>query len=323
MKKWPVKILYRVGVVVLMVGLLWWEFHNKEKLPELWTSFRLQMLEAWPGWFWMALLLMPVNWFCEVMKWQPLMRQYEDISKATAFKAVFAGVSVSLFTPNRVGEFGGRMLFVAPENRWKAIIINFVGNLCQLLVLLTAGVIGIIWLMHRLLLVEERLIYAFFTVSIIGLVLIYLLYFNVGLVLPVARRIPLLQRLKPYVRDVGILSQLEARTLWHILGWTALRYTIYSTQYWLLLRFFHIQADFWSAYAGIAAIFLLQSSIPLPPVAGLAARGGLAIWVWAYFGANEISSLSSTFALWCINLILAALIGAVFLLQIDPVSDKK
>lgn len=309
--------IYRVSVLLLMAGLLWWELHNKDNLTELWSVFKTRLAESSPGWLVLTLVFMPANWFCEVMKWQPSMQQYEPISKAHAFRAVLAGVSVSLFTPNRVGEFGGRMLFVAAQNRWKSIIINFVGNLCQFMILLTAGIVGTAWLMYRFLSIEIYFIYAFLTVGIIGVVLMYGLYFHIRLALPIARRIPLLQKLKPYVRDFSILEQMEQQTLQRILGWTIVRYSLYSTQYWLLLRFFGIEVDFWNAMAGISAIFLLQSSIPLPPVAGLVARGNLAIFVWHYFGANEISSLAATFTLWLINLILAALMGAFFLLKVD------
>lgn len=300
-----------------MSGLLWWEFHTKDNLPELWAVFRMRLAAAAPGWLIAALLLMPLNWFCEVMKWQPSMLPYEAISRIQAYRAVLAGVSVSLFTPNRVGEFGGRMLFVAPENRWKAIIVNFVGNLCQLLILFTAGILGTLWLIHRFMTIESHFMIACVLAGLVGLFLMFLFYFNIRWALPFARRFPFLQKFKSYTRDIHILEQFERRTLRNILFWTILRYSIYSTQYWLLLRFFGIEVDIWNAFAGISAIFLLQSSIPLPPIAGLVTRGNLAIFVWALFGANEISSVAATFTLWFINLILAALAGTFFLLKAD------
>jgi hypothetical protein len=49
----------------------------------------------------------------------------------------------------------------------------------------------------------------------------------------------------------------------------------------------------------------------------LVARGNLAVQAWAFFGANEISSLAATFTLWIINLILPALIGTFSLFYVN------
>ena len=72
-----------------------------------------------------------------------------------------------------------------------------------------------------------------------------------------------------------------------------------------------------AGYAGIATIYLLQTIVPLPAIAGLLVRGSLAVFVWSSFGANEISSLAASFVLWIINLILPALIGTFSLFSVN------
>jgi len=81
------------------------------------------------------------------------------------------------------------------------------------------------------------------------------------------------------------------------------------------LQFFGVNAPFLEALAGISTVFLVQTSIPLPPVTGLLTRGQVALFVWSFFGGNEISVLAATYSLFVINLILPALIGAVFILK--------
>jgi hypothetical protein len=92
---------------------------------------------------------------------------------------------------------------------------------------------------------------------------------------------------------------------------------VYSTQYFLLLRFFGIDIGLIPAYFSIAAIFLIQTSIPLPPVMGLLARGNVAVQIWSFFGANQVSILATTFGLWIINLILPALFGTFFIFNVN------
>ena len=89
----------------------------------------------------------------------------------------------------------------------------------------------------------------------------------------------------------------------------------YSVQFFFLLKFFGIDAPFLEALAGIATVFLVQTSVPLPPVMGLLTRGQVALFVWGFFGGNEISVLASTYSLFVINLVLPSLFGAVFILK--------
>jgi Lysylphosphatidylglycerol synthase TM region len=300
-----------------MVGLVWYELRQKQQLSSIWQAFQKQgQMSKWP-WLAGAIVLMPFNWFCEVLKWQPLVQRYTPLSMARAFSAVFAGVSVSLFTPNRVGEFGGRLLFVPPKSRWQAALINFTGNLSQFMVLLSAGCLGAVWFAKRFLPVD--LFYGTLLSFIVaaGLVGMYLLFFNIRFAVPLIDRLPLPRPLQSYRRHLTVLAQFSRRDLWFLQQWSWVRYGVYSTQYYFLLNFFGIKTGLLGGYAGIATIFLLQSGIPLPPLAGLLARGVLAIHIWAYFGADEVSSLATTFTLWIINLIFAAFIGTFFLLRVN------
>ncbi|MCB0576837.1 MAG: hypothetical protein KDC61_19920, partial [Saprospiraceae bacterium] len=71
------------------------------------------------------------------------------------------------------------------------------------------------------------------------------------------------------------------RDLLRVLFWSALRYGVYSAQYFMLLQFFGIKTGVFAGFAGIATIFLLQTVVPLPAFAGLLVRGNLAIFVWS------------------------------------------
>lgn len=192
-----------------------------------------------------------------------------------------------------------------------------VGNFAQLMVLWTAGAAGAVWFFQHFTGMEPYLLSAFELACSVGLGVMFFTYFNIDKGIPLARKIPYLSHVKHWVKDIKVLRDFTRTELAEILAWAWLRYAIYATQYYFLLRFFDIGADAVSAFFCIGAIFLLQTSVPLPPIIGLMARGNVAIHVWSLFGANEINILAATFGLWIINLILPALCGAFFIFSIN------
>lgn len=304
-------------MLILLLGLLYYELTAKEYLPQIWAVFLQHCAHSNLSWLILALLLMPFNWLAETQKWFQILRRYEPMRLETAYRAVLAGVAVSLFTPNRVGEYGGRIIFVQPANRWKAVIINLVGNYAQTLVLLAAGLVAMLWMgMHYAHLAWG---YTLFLALLAGLFLrlMFALYFNLSWIQRWVEHWWVLKPVKRFVKDWTVLEQFNRKELLDVLKWATLRYVIFSTQYFLLLQFFDIQTGLLAGYAGIASLFLLQTIIPLPPLTGLVARGNLAVQVWGLSGANEISSLAATFALWIINLILPALVGTFSILCVN------
>jgi hypothetical protein len=86
-----------------------------------------------------VILLVFVNWGLEARKWQLLMKGIQPMNFITAFKSVLCGVTLSLNTPNRIGEYGGRILFVNDGNRLKAVTLSIAGSISQLIITLDNG----------------------------------------------------------------------------------------------------------------------------------------------------------------------------------------
>lgn len=311
-----VGLALKIGVAILLAGSLYVEL-SKHDLTALWQEFTRQT--AARRWWWLpvAVLLMPLNWLIETLKWQPFVRRYQPLPLFQALQGVFVGISFTMFTPHQMGEYGGRLLFVQPEHRWKVIMINVVGSWAQYLVSVLAGALGVLlFLSHKLQLPPLFLQYGVWGIAIV-LPLLLAGYFQLQRLTGWARKIPLLHRLRPLIRDVHILQTFRQRDLWRILGLAAVRYLIFSTQYFLLLHFFGISPGWIAGYAGISTIFLVQTIVPLPAMMGLLLRGNIALFVWSQFGANEVSALAATFTLWIINLILPALMGTFSLFYVN------
>ena len=89
-------------------------------------------------------LLMPVNWTLETAKWQIALRPIQSIKFLRAFKAILAGTCIASFTPNRVGEYLGRMLFVDPGNKVVSVAPTILCSMSQMLITLMAGSAGLL-----------------------------------------------------------------------------------------------------------------------------------------------------------------------------------
>lgn len=266
-------------------------------------------------WLWAAVVLMPVNWTFETLKWQTLIRGFEPLSFWKAYRGILSGVTFSLFTPNRLGAFGGRILMVRPANNWKATIATFVGGFCQMLVLMSFGFLGLIYFAGRFLEWEPIVIQS---VGGLGLILVSLMvfcFYNIDLLVPIAKRMPLIHLVKPLVQHVKVLKSYSNRTLSTALFFAFLRYVTYCLQYYFMLRFFGIEVSLLIGLTGIASIFLFQTSIPLPPVIGLLTRSQIALFVWEHYTTQQIDILSATFGLFLLNLIVPALMGLLIIVS--------
>lgn len=260
---------------------------------------------------------MPLNWLFETLKWRVLIQNFEQHPLWQSYKAILSGVTFSLFTPNRIGEYGGRILLVKPENNWKAVVATLVGSFSQLLALLSMGLLGLIYFVSNFWEVETIILRGIIVLGFALIGLMLFCFFNIDVIIPIARRIPYIYKLKRFVKDIAVLKNYTSKELIASLGYAFARYFTYSFQYYFLLLFFGIKVPFLAAMGGIATIFLVQTSIPLPPLWDLLARGEIALQIWGLFDANEISILAATFSLWVINLIIPSLIGTVFIININ------
>ncbi|MFQ5448108.1 MAG: lysylphosphatidylglycerol synthase domain-containing protein [Saprospiraceae bacterium] len=304
---------------LLIGGLLGWALYRQvfaeENARELWQTFAAHYNGSNLGWLALALALVPLNLALEALKFRQLIRNFTDSPFRTILRAVLAGVTIAIFTPNRVGEYGGRILFLPPEHNWKAVIATMVGSLSQLLVLLTAGLFGIAWFSARFLEMEPYSLPLMLCLGTAFIALLAFLFFNIDVVVPLAKRIPYIHKLGRYLRHLKVLQNYTTAELSGALGYAFMRYLTYCTQYYLLLRFYDIPVDWWTGMAGIASIFFVQASIPLPPVTGLLARGEIALFTWGFFSEDKLGILSATFTLFVINVAVPALVGLVFVVR--------
>ena len=98
---------------ILFLWLSYSIYRQVQRQPDLGTSW--QQIRASFGTpmvinLFAVFLLMIVNWGIEAFKWKISVQQVQHVKYFTAFKAILSGTSFSVTTPNRVGEYLGRVL---------------------------------------------------------------------------------------------------------------------------------------------------------------------------------------------------------------------
>ncbi len=309
-----VRIL-KLLLVVFFGFLLWYDVFRHKQISEISLQFQTAWhTEQW-RFFVFTCALMPLNWILETRKWLVLVNKFERLTLPAGLRAVFAGVTFSLFFPNRIGEFAGRILFLKSKNSWRGTIATIVSSWAQQFILITFGFLGFVYFMIRSWQVEKIILDVIVGMGVMFVSLILFLFLNLEAVVPIVKRMGSLRKFPGFVKKVQFLRRYTKKELAATLLWAFIRYGVYSVQYYLVLRFFGIEAPFVRAFSCIATIYLLQTSIPLPPVMGLMARGEIALKIWGAFSTNTVGILAATFTLWVINLIIPAIIGLFFILK--------
>ena len=307
-RKW-LEMAIKLGVVILLGVVLYNQVFAREDISDIQTAFTAHFRSGNLQWLIFAILLMPVNWAFETLKWRTLVVGFEDLSFFRAYRGILSGITFSLFTPNRIGEYGGRILIVKPENNWKAVIATLVGSFCQMLILLTLGFIGLIFFAQQFLSIDPLVLQGLIFLGFILVSILLFCFYNIDLVVPIVKRLPFIHYLKRFVKHIKILKNYSSRELTIALLYGTLRYFTYSFQYYLILLFFEINVPIGIGFASIATIFLLQTSIPLPPIIGLLTRSQIALYVWGHYTDQQIDILAATFGLFVLNLIVPAILG--------------
>lgn len=305
----------KVLLIVLLLGGIYYQLVYYNNFKTTFNEFLSSVRERRASYLCLAIGLMPFNLAFETLKWLEFTRIFYKMPFRQAFQAVLAGMSFAIFTPNRLGEYGGRLLLLKVENRWQGAASMLLGSYCQWMVLLFVGLVGFCWFAFNYLQWQLYLIWIIMIAGSIACVLLLLLFWQIGQILPFIGKCGLKKWSRRWLRHVVILRSVTPNARLKALQWGALRYLTYSLQYWLLLQFFGIKVNLIEGFAGISSIFLIQTGVPLSAGLALLARGEIALFVWRHFGANEVSVLAATFGLFVINLILPALLGAVVLVK--------
>ena len=271
----------------------------------------------------LVVLLMPVNLFLEVIKWRWLMSKLEDVSFWNATKAVLIGVSVSMFLPNRVGDYLGRVFVLKKADRLQAVLATVLGSMAQLLTTILFGIIAVLFFFPFYVDMNIQLNIWFYSGTIAAVVIVaftsVFAFLNFSSFSDILHRISgrLYRRISKYSE---VFSWYNPEFLLKILGISIGRYLVFSFQFWLLFLAFQVPVSYPVAMMLIGLIYLLMAVIPTIALTEIGVRGSVSLFVFGLYFSTEgmltenlgLGIASASTMLWVFNLAFPALLGTIF-----------
>lgn len=252
----------------------------------------------------LAFLLMPVNWFLESFKWKKLVQVVQQpFILLDAVRAVLIGVFFGFITPNRVGEFGGRLFKIAKGNKVNALNLSLVGGFAQFVITFLVGITCSFWLLL-----------AYFDLNILFgnllLLFIYLstfiIYFNFK---GIIKRLLSFKKFQKFSDQYVFNFNLSQVFLLEILLLTFVRYAVYVFQYVLILYCLGAELNFLFLFKTISIMLLIQTIIPSFALIDIGIRGNVLLFLLSDYIDNQLIIVVSVLLVWILNLVLPAIIG--------------
>jgi len=292
-------------------------------LPQRWQHIK----DSWYSIsFWFVLMLMFVNYGLEAFKWQLLLKPLERISFFRAIKSVLAGCSITMLTPNRIGEYGGRILFVKEFNRLRAISLTILGSLSQLLVTIVMGTMGLLVLRfydstsHGLDFIPPILANTLLFSCIFLSAFFLLFYLRIGWLIHLMEKVPLLSRPLKYVK---LLDQFSGKQLLRILFLSLIRYLVFILQYMLLLNVMEVEISYLLSFWLLTIFYLIMVMAPTIGFTELPLRAAASIEIFKLYSPNFLGIQAAALGIWLINLVLPAVIGSILILGIKITKENE
>ena len=299
-------ITLKVLIVLLTFGYVYSRLTTDESLAFTEYLGSLKLNSAVPYlWF---ITLAAANWCLEIGKWKSAAGVIRPISFKEAAKQSLASLTVSLATPNRIGDYGAKAVYFPAGDRKKILLLNFLSNLYQLSVTLVLGILGLI-LISRVYTLGVNTANVMIGLGILLLLFVLGFYFK--------RKEFVLKGLsieKVLAYFKGLPTNLHLR-LWLL---SLLRYLVFSYLFLKLLRFFDADIPLSHAYPLIFAMYLFVSALPTIFILDVVVRGGVAVWLFSLEGIPEWPVLCAVLSSWLLNFAIPSIIGSYYLFTYKP-----
>jgi len=306
------KLIFKLVVIIASYSFIVYKILNYEELNTILLQIKsfdlLKILLLI-----LTLVLMMINWNIEALKWRLLIKKLENISIIIAVKAVFTGITLAIFTPNRIGELGGRIILLSSKNRKSGIFATAVGSYSQVIITIFTGLISfclfIIFFPEKFYFqnIPNILILVFFLFLVSAVLFFYL---NLSFFTRWLEKIPFINKYRDHFL---FINKYRRRVLLKVLLYSMLRYVVFVTQYFILLKWAGVEITFIEGIVSIGMTYFFMLFIPIITIAEPGIRGSVALLVFGIFSGDVVGIVSASILLWIINLAIPAIIGSFVL----------
>ena len=309
---------------LLFVVLFYVIYKNIINQPDLAIRWN-EIKSSWSNpLFYIVFLLMFLNWGIEAMKMRYLLSHLEAISFLKSLKCVFAGCSITMLTPNRTGEFGGRILFLKEENRVKAISVNIIGSLAQLIITMFLGCLSAFYFLFYAE-VNHMKSSSFLTntvllLGVLACFVLFCLYFKIKYFLNLVNKIKFV---KKWIKYIEVLSSYSTKELLTVLNYSLFRYVVFILQYVFILKVMHVDIQNSISILLLMLFYFIMALAPTIGFTELPVRASLSLVLFGAYNTNLFGIQVATFAIWLINILIPAIIGTLIISSFRSISKNE
>jgi len=259
------------------------------------------------------LVLMLVNWVLEALKWRYLAHRLARLTVWQSIESVFCGLTWAIFTPNRFGEYGGRVMYLPNRRRVYGVFAMAVGSFGQNVVTNVLGAMGIVWFIFSWMHWSPWL-KAGSVLFNIGFVAVMLtIYFNIKRVVSLLDRIKFLKKFRRFFDIMGTYS---FRELLRIMGYCVARFFVFTFQYFLIIHLLIPQMELLPMLLTLFLFFFIQSAMPSQDIIDFGVRSVTADMLFGHLSNQHIAIIVSVSLIYIVNIIIPAILGSVFVLNL-------
>ncbi|MDD3637441.1 MAG: lysylphosphatidylglycerol synthase domain-containing protein [Bacteroidales bacterium] len=331
MRKAKVIKIANLSLRLLIIGATLWYLYDQLIASEKFQTLSELLAERLNdtkhlGIILLAIILMPVNLFLETVKWKFQIRKLEKVKLNKAFTAVLSGISVSMFMPNRVGDYLGRVFILEKASHIKGVLLTMIGSLAQLLVTLVIGGVALLFFLPMTDYFSANNQWLYSAVLVLILVLLsagVFIYFNINLLYVIVKSL-FPSKSKVILPYIEVFNYFTHKQLAYILGLSVLRYGVFSLQFILFLWAFELPLTYSEAIMLVGVSYLFITLIPTVALSELGVRGSVSIFLFSIwlqsqqlvFDGFEVGVFAASSAVWLVNIVVPALLGVFFVYRL-------
>jgi len=260
-----------------------------------------------------VVVLMFVNWVLESLKWWRLTRLLSPMSVWKAIESVFCGLTWAIFTPNRIGEYGGRVMFLPNRKRIHGIFAMAVGSFGQNVVTNVLGASALIWFLYTYLHLGLIIMAGITSMALVLILSMLIFYFHIKWMVALLNSIKFLTK---YHRFFNIMGKYKAAELVSIMWFCLGRFLVFTFQYYLIIHLLVPQVPILQMTLIMFVFFFISSAIPSLDLLDIGVRSFTAGTLFSYVTHQTTAIVVAVSLIYIINLVIPAILGSVFVLKL-------
>lgn len=230
----------------------------------------------------------------------------KNLSFFEVLKQSLAAHTASLFTPNRIGEYGAKAIYFMKPQRKRVLLLNLIGNMAQMSTSLLFGVIGFSLFVYKYD-IDISVIKLFRLITIVVIIIAFLFFVltqNKSEIKGFS-----IQRIKASILEIPVKIHFKNS------AFSVIRYLIFSFQFYFLLNLFAIDVYYLNAMIVITTMYLLSSIIPTIFVFDVVVKGSIDLYLFNFTGVNELTILCVITLMSILNFVTPSVFGGFYILN--------